>query len=187
MLKRIKLSRCIFYSIAVAMAVVSWQGCMKAGMTDRVDIRFELPKERLKINGQIISGKVHYAKLLTVIGSGNRKVKSTDIYKVKYLYDSLGIDVTTTQDTIAALWVSLSKQEDTARHAPLLNGTLSLDKIAITAQTNINDLLKIKGVVKNESAEYIFLSYSGETSWQLFYDKNKKRFIGANFNLIPLQ
>lgn len=159
---------------------------MKAGMTDSVDIRFELPKERLKINGQIISGKVHYAKLLTVIGAGNRKVKSPDIHKVKYLYDSLGIDVTTIRDTIAALWVSLAHQENTSRHAPLLNGKLSLDKIAIAAQTDINDLMQIKGVVKNESAEYIFLSYAGETSWQLFYDKNKKCFIGANFNLIPL-
>ena len=187
MLKQVKLTSCIFYSLAFVITAVLWQGCMKAGMADKVDIRFELPKERLKINGQIISGKVHYAKLLTVIGSGNRKVISPDIHKMKYMYDSLGIDVTTTNDTMAAVWVSLSPQEDTSRHAPLLNGTLTLDKTPITIETRVEDIMKIKGVVKNESAEYIFLSYAGETSWQLFYDKNKKCFIGANFNLIPLQ
>ncbi len=187
MLNQVKLGRFIFYTLIMAVTSFSIQGCMKAGSADRVDIRFELPKERLKINGQIISGKVHYAKLLTVIGSGNRKVNSPDIHKMKYLYDNLGIDVTTTNDTMAGVWVSLSPQEDTARHAPLLHGTLSLDKIPINNRTRMEDIVKMKGVVKNESAEYIFLSYAGETSWQLFYDKNKKCFIGANFNLIPLQ
>jgi hypothetical protein len=185
MVKMVKLSSYI-YSIVFLLAVISWHGCMHAGVAKRVDIRFELPKERLKINGQIISGQVHYAKLLTVIGSGNRKVNSTSTFNKKYLYDSLGIDITTTHDTIAALWVSLAPPEDTTRHALLLNGTLSLDNILITSQTKIEDLMKINGVVKNESAEYIFLSYAGETSWQLFFDKNKKCFIGANFNLIPL-
>lgn len=167
-------------TVFVLMGYLFLSACMKAGQTDSLDINYELAKNRLKINGQITSGGVHYSKLLMVIGAGNRKTISTDSTEKRYFYDSLGITVTTINDTISNIYVSL--KADREKKVPVLRGKLSIEKTLITDKTTPEELLKIPGVTREQIGDNYNFSSNEKYSWNLFYNTEQKCFTGASFS-----